>query len=466
MNESCIIGVEPCPFPYCNSSLISFLITDPNSQCNSGRSGTLCGQCNSSLSLGLGSDNCHACSSANLVLVIPFMLAGFALVILIIVLNLTVSTGTINGLIFYANVVKINEVIFFPDGPIPILSQFISWLNLDLGISVCFYNGMDAYAKTWLQFLFPFYIWALVAILVVLARRFELVARMLGDKAVPVICTLFLLSYTKVLRTVILSMQRTEFSCGNHTSTVWSVDSTVHYLELKHLFLFLFALSMLLFVAIPYTGVTILIPLLERYLVRYTLFSWLVKFKPYFDAHAGPFKDRYRFWPGFLLLARLILAFTVPFTSPEGDTWAILVLTSFIMVTAWSLGGVYRAWYLNVLESSFLFNLVLFNAGLTPKASVSLALIEFVGIVLCHLAVRLCNLSCLENVANDYCEKHTTEKSGFKKRAANIYQSRHRPSARPALQRSKNHLTDAMVSGIVVNRRESMILEIDGDTHG
>ena len=35
---------------------------------------------------------------------------------------------------------------------------FISLANLDLGIQTCFYNGMDDYAKMWLQLAFPFYL--------------------------------------------------------------------------------------------------------------------------------------------------------------------------------------------------------------------------------------------------------------------------------------------------------------------
>ena len=59
--------------------------------------------------------------------------------------------GTINGLIFFANVVQANKIFFFPnDAAKSFLSVFIAWLNLDLGIETCFYDGMDAYAKTWL----------------------------------------------------------------------------------------------------------------------------------------------------------------------------------------------------------------------------------------------------------------------------------------------------------------------------
>ena len=107
----------------------------------------LCGRCQDGLSLALGSNNCIQCPQFSyLALIIPFAAAGFGLVALLMVLNLTVSIGTINGLIFYASIVKISEStgIFFPNGSIPVLSQFIAWLNLDLGIETCFYPWHDS----------------------------------------------------------------------------------------------------------------------------------------------------------------------------------------------------------------------------------------------------------------------------------------------------------------------------------
>ena len=48
------------------------------------------------------------------------------------------------------------QTVFFPlESGNTFLTTFIAWLNLDLGIEVCFYDGIDAYAKTWLQFAFP-----------------------------------------------------------------------------------------------------------------------------------------------------------------------------------------------------------------------------------------------------------------------------------------------------------------------
>ena len=167
-NESeCTLLTTNCPLDYCNQGLVSFSITEPDPQCALNRSGVLCGDCANGLSLVLGTNRCAKCSNAWLALLLPFALAGIALVVLLIALNMTVSVGTINGLIFYANVVKIEESFFFPDKPIPVLSQFISWINLDLGIEVCFFDGVSPCSKAWLQYVFSIYIWLILTLIVI-----------------------------------------------------------------------------------------------------------------------------------------------------------------------------------------------------------------------------------------------------------------------------------------------------------
>ena len=42
--------------------------------------------------------------------------------------------------------------------------MFVAWLNLDIRIDVCFFDGLDAYTTTWLQLTFPVYIICLVII--------------------------------------------------------------------------------------------------------------------------------------------------------------------------------------------------------------------------------------------------------------------------------------------------------------
>jgi len=136
-------------------------------------------------------------------LLIPFAMAGIVLVVFLLALKLTVSVGTINGLIFYANIVAVNQAIFFPSGDNNILTVFIAWVNLDLGIETCFYDGMDAYARTWLQFVFPFYLWLLTALIILASHCSLRLSKYLGTNPVSVLATLFLLSYAKLLRTII-----------------------------------------------------------------------------------------------------------------------------------------------------------------------------------------------------------------------------------------------------------------------
>ena len=162
-----------CPFDYCKCGEMNIKLEDPDSQCAFSRAGILCGGCQKGLSLALGSSQCLSCSNTYLTLLIPFAMAGFALVIFLTFLNLTVSQGTINGLILYANIVKANEAVFFPPGDTNILTVFISWINLDLGIETCFIDGLNGYWKTWLQFVFPLYIWGITATVIIFSLQFK-----------------------------------------------------------------------------------------------------------------------------------------------------------------------------------------------------------------------------------------------------------------------------------------------------
>ena len=68
------------------------------------------------------------------------------MVALIFLLNCTVSAGTLNGLILYANIIKPGIIVFVysnSQNAFETFFVFIDWLNLDFGIETCFYDGMD-----------------------------------------------------------------------------------------------------------------------------------------------------------------------------------------------------------------------------------------------------------------------------------------------------------------------------------
>ena len=423
--NDCVVVHTPCPFDYCNTAQVSFSLTDPDPQCALNRTGILCGGCKQNFSLALGSNNCIQCNeSLHLALIIPFAAAGFGLVALLMVLNLTVSIGTINGLIFYASIVKISEStgIFFPNGSIPVLSQFIAWLNLDLGIETCFYHSMTAYEKVWLRFVFPLYIWFIIATIIVLCRYSTWLSNKIGGNVVQILATLILLSFTKLFRTFAPALTWVTLSCernGINSTTLWYVDGTVPYLSPQHAVLMAAAVLFLL-LAVPYTLTLLFDAVIEKYLTKVQFFGkqW-INFKPFVDAYNGPYKDNCRFWTGLLLLVRM--SFTL--ASLHLDTFGTLIFITTSITVLLSLlvafEGVYQKKYLNILECSFFLNLGLLSAlaavyqdhdneeEMVAIISVSAALVTFIGILLFHVLLRVKRSKCFRKYVKKFrCEKN------------------------------------------------------------
>ena len=252
-NQSNKLILHPfCPFDYRVSKTVVFPLNDTDSQCAYNRSGLLCGACKKGYSLVIGTSQCEQCTNSYLALLIPFAVMGVALVFLLLVCKLTVAAGTLSGLVFYANIVG-NHTIFLQVETQNVLSIFIAWLNLDLGIKTCFYDGMDAYSKTWLQFVFPVYIWVLVGLMILVSHFSHRFANLLGNNPVSVLATLILLSYTKILRTLITAIHITYLEYPTYNRGVWLYDANIDYLSLKHIPLVLVAVFVFFFLFLPYT---------------------------------------------------------------------------------------------------------------------------------------------------------------------------------------------------------------------
>ena len=125
-----------CPRGYCLPQDVSITRNTSDSQCQPHRTGLLCGECEEGYSLTLGYGQCDECINTYLLLILPLAVAGLLLVAILFVLNLTVTDGSINGLIFYANVIGMKQNVLF-SGETSYLTTFLAWLNLDLGINMC-----------------------------------------------------------------------------------------------------------------------------------------------------------------------------------------------------------------------------------------------------------------------------------------------------------------------------------------
>ena len=390
-----------CPLDYCTSQTVDFSLNNTDVQCAYNRSGRLCGACKANYSLVLGTSHCEQCNNSHLALLILFAVIGVALVFLLLVCKLTVAAGTLSGLVFYANIVGPNRTIFLPEES-PVLSVFIAWLNLDFGIETCFYNRMDAYSKTWLQFVFPVYLWVIVGLVIVVSNCSRRFANLLGNNPVPILATLILLSYAKILRTLVAAINFTHLEYPDKLIKVWLHDANIDYLVGKHIPLFIVAVLVFLFLFLPYTLLLVFGQWLQA-ISHLRLFSWINRLKPFMDSYHAPYKAKHRYWPGLLLVLRIILllAFAIEFNPQQNRTsinlLSILVVAGFLQLWAWISGGVYRNWCLDALEGSFILNLTILAsatyyvnrlegdqlaAGCT---SVSIALVTFIGILTYHI---------------------------------------------------------------------------------
>jgi len=103
-----------------------------------------------------------------LFLIVPIVIAGLVLVLLLFIFNLTVTDETINTFILYVNIISVNNPLFF---------------------ITCFYNGMDDYAKMWLQLAFPFYLIFIATSLIITSRYSTTIQRLTARRALPVLAT-------------------------------------------------------------------------------------------------------------------------------------------------------------------------------------------------------------------------------------------------------------------------------------
>ena len=262
---------------------------------------------------------------------------------------------------------------------------------------------MDAYAKTWLDLVFPVYIWSIVGFLVYISNRSVTITKLLGSNPVPVLATLFLLSYAKLLRTIIAALSLTVLHYPHKNVVVWIHDANVSLA--KYIPLALVAMLFLLFLFLPYT----LLLLLGQWLRTKShlfLLSWVrnPKLKAILDTYHAPYKPKHRYWTGLLLLVRCALFLVFAFNISGNDSVILFVISSAtfgIFVWLTFSGVVYKSWYLNVLEVSFILNLGILavatiyvnQSGGSQAAvayiSVGIAFLSFVGIVTYHIYLRI-----------------------------------------------------------------------------
>ena len=366
-----------CPYDYCRyGQSLPINLNQPNgadAQCAFGHSALLCGSCQSGLSLSLGSSHCIQCPTYWPVLFVLIsvaaIIAGIVLVAVLLLLNMTVTVGTLNGLIFYANILSANKNILLPvreSNHLAFAKVVVSWLNLEIGLDSCYIKEMNAYVKTWLQLAFPAYVFILVAAVIICSSYFSKFANLISKRnPVATLATLILLSYTKLLEIVFraLSSGTINYPDGS-SSQVWLPDATVEYFSLKHSLLFIVSIIILV-IGLIYTILLFswqwLLCLPKRRALK-----WISnqKLHGFMETYNIPYRPQHRYWTGMLLFARIIL-YLIAAVNVSNDPQLALASITFVIGTIFLLkalirGGLYRNKLVDIVETAFYFNILAF----------------------------------------------------------------------------------------------------------
>ena len=346
-DEKTLAVTDNCPIGYCGTiSSYNWIQSLPEGKfalkstndptrykplCLPYREGILCGQCKNGLSVVFGSRKCMECSSNWwLLTIILYVVAGPLLIYLLYALRLTLTTGTLNGIIFYAQAANcglfeyINHFESKQYTETRFADVLLSILNLNLGFPLCFYNGMTELWKAGLSLLFPLYLLTIVVVLIILSRFSLKLSNRIADSSVQVLVTVIHLSFSKLLLAIIdvftLTVLYTKY--GKHQ--VWLWDGSVDYLSKEHMVLMSFTIFIVFIFIVPY----LLLLVVGRVLFKCRIGN---KLRPFYEAMHGPYKENKRFW--FTVRLFVLIFMYAIFASLRGQKESlILLLTTPILV--------------------------------------------------------------------------------------------------------------------------------------
>ena len=349
------IGFAPfCPTTYCNSnSSLNVSVVHP-SLCQNNRAGLLCGKCQPGYSITLGPHMCMICSNYWLFTTVLYLGVGLLGVLLMFVLKLTLHLGTIGGLIFYANIFAITHLLPSQTFLIP-FTEPIFLLNLDQSFPSCFFNGMTMSIKMGLQYAYAFYLWLIVAVVLLVTRCSSRATRVLMQSSVQVLITLIHLSFSRMLSTDIEVFSSSTIITEDREYLVWLADGSVAFGKtIGHIVLLGFATLVAALVIFPY----LLLGTLGSFGLRY---RWVNKLRPFIDAIHGPYKDNRRYWFGMRLILLVIVYITYAILRgryPQEQLLLTLVLLV-IFITVQTYIRPFQKDLVGILDTWLLFNTIL-----------------------------------------------------------------------------------------------------------
>ena len=423
-NESAFAVSDHCPFEYCynseqdldwfySASNEIFLKQNPHSTshfpiCDKGRTGTLCGKCANGLTVVFGSKKCSYCDSKlNYWLFISLIaFIGPFLIFMLFALKLTLTGGTLTGVIFYVNIVASGLLTYYLAGTsiedqyknflLKAIIHFIALTNLNFSFPICFTGNMTALWKYGLSGLFPFYLLFIVVVLIFASRHSSWLSNKILHSSVQVLVTIVHISFNNLLLLMTSTFSYTKiYTTDEKPIFVWSIDGSVKFLnDPGHIGLTVLHLVTILPLILSYLTFLLLGKCLIQHLQRCKLVL-----RHIYEAIHAPYKQGKEYWFALRQLT-LVLVWILNFLT------GLIGLTSTIITTAVVLcllliGTIkfhpYKNRVLSLLDTWILLNLIVVYGGalIWPNNTSSvtmmftitatLVFITFILILLYHL---------------------------------------------------------------------------------
>ena len=366
-------GVAYCNPSYCNtgsqfdllkvnksgSYLLSSVTNDTIPLCYGSRTGAFCGECITDYSVVFGSRECKSCTSVWWLLTsIIYLLAGPLLVFLLYTFRLTLTTGTLNGIIFYAQTANIGimRYLSMPCSDcgkesffVTLSKLFIAWLNLNLGLPLCFYDGMTELWKAGLSLLFPVYLILIIAFLVLLSHFSTRVSNKLSKSSVQVLVTIVHLSFTKLLEAVIDVFGSAKvYEEVNGEKIVWYNSGAVDYGSTEHMWLMIVTSLVVGIILIPY----FVLILFGKFLLKFDRVREYIR--PFYEAIHAPYKPNRWYWFSLYQFFLLLVYLSETFAGNTGPMFLVLFILYNVFIYLQTCSMPFRNKALNLLNLSLL----------------------------------------------------------------------------------------------------------------
>ena len=296
-----------------SSFLTNGFVNSNEPLCLHNREGPLCGKCKEvdghQYSNVFGSPECKECSNLWLLTILLYVFLGLLFVYLLYALRLTLTTGTLNGIIFFAQAANcglldlLNTVQYYFDNPAlnytsRFCTIFLYLINLRLDFSLCLFNGMNEIYKKGLLLFPPFFFLVVVLLVIIISHLSLRFSNKLSHFSVQVLVTIVHLSFSSLLRIISDVFTSTTIYTAQNQYKVWYWDGTVEYMGHSHSKLVIVSLIMVIPLLLPY----IILLLFGKSLIRH--FSLANKYlRPLYEAIHAPYKEHKQYW----FVARLLL---------------------------------------------------------------------------------------------------------------------------------------------------------------